>query len=258
MKVTISAGHLTVIDDYLPAEEFEALSDQVASHRYPTRLNFVRSSQIRYAMNSAIYLTDQGRELVGTIASEAARRRVLTALPAGDAADAITSRFDEVRDLLQSTVGLAGSDWLGYTRGFFRSNAGASMGWHNDEKVYSGAYVFYASRHWEADWGGELCVRPPLGDISGLSPAHRLDALDQGQYIFPRPNRLALIRGGTPHRVSPVTVWAQAPRYSVAGFFVTGTGLLAQEKELQRRYLSLSTMGRAAVDIGLRLVRGKA
>ncbi|PUE53041.1 hypothetical protein B9Z45_13155 [Limnohabitans sp. 2KL-17] len=257
MNVTLSLGHLAVIDDYLPPGEFEALSDLVASRRYPTRLKFLRSSEIRYAMNSAIHLTDKGRALVGAVAREAARRRVLTALPAGDAADAVTRRFDDVRELLQSTVGPADDAWLGYTRGFFRSTAGASMGWHNDEKVYSGAYVFYASKHWDADWGGELCVRPPLENISGLSPTQRLDALDHGQYIFPRPNRLVLIRGGTPHRVSPVTIWAQAPRYTVTGFFVNSAGLLEQERELRLRYLDTSRVRRAAIDLGMRLMRGR-
>ncbi|MCP5015398.1 MAG: hypothetical protein GY938_08945 [Ketobacter sp.] len=258
MNVTISTSYLTVIDDYLSPDEFEAVSDHVASRRYPTRLKFYKSSDIRYAMNNAIHLTGKGHELVGSIALEATRCRVLTQLPAGDVVDAVTRHFDDIEDLLQETVGLADEDWLGYTRGFFRSQAGASLGWHKDEAGYSGAYVFYASKDWEADWGGELCFRQNQDDLSNLSQQQKLDALDYGQCIFPRPNRLVLIRGGTPHRVAPVTTWAKSPRYTVTGFFVNSWGLLEQEQALKQRYLGTSWLRRVAIDVGLRLMRGKA
>lgn len=258
MKVTLSIGHLVVIDDYLSPAEFAAVSGHVASRRYPTRLKFFKSRDIRFAMNSAIHLTARGHDLVSAVAREAVRRRVLIQLPAGDVADAVTNRFDDISALLQSTVGPADEAWLGYTRGFFRSDVGASLGWHNDEAVYSGAYVFYASRHWEADWGGELCFPGQERDLSGLSQQQKLDALDGGHYIFPRPNRLVLIRGGTPHRVAPVTAWAKSPRYTVTGFFVNSTGLLAQEKALEQGYLGKSRLRRAVIDLAIRCLRGNA
>ena len=261
MNVKRFDNNLIVIDDYLTPDEFAAASNYVASRRYPSRLKFfgsnVNSSEIRYAMNSGIYLTAKGRDLVPAISHEAYRRRVLTTLPAGDPVDVVTQRFMKINELIESAIGVVDKEWFGYTRGFFRSKAGANLRWHTDDNVYAGAYVFYSSKNWEIDWGGELCFTCNHKALSDFSSQKKLSAFDGGQFIFPRPNRLVLIPGGVPHRVTPIANLAKLPRYTVSGFFVNNEGLLAQEKALKRHFLSTSWIRRTAVDLGLLALRGK-
>ncbi|WDD92410.1 2OG-Fe(II) oxygenase [Burkholderia sp. FERM BP-3421] len=255
MKATYSTDHLLVIDDFLEPEQFDVVSKYIAARRFPGRINFI-GKNVRYALNSSIHLTSTGKTLAPDLARETARGRVVQAVPAGNAADLVTNRFSTLAHLFEPVVGKMDDRWFGYTRDFYRSNTGAGLLWHRDTEVYSGAFVFYASAMWDANWGGELCVQPaPLPDLRQLSRAQKIDGLDRGTFFYPKPNRLVFIKGGTPHRVSSVDASAEAPRFTVAGFFLTEAGVRQRQGELMRRYVDAPVFRRLTIDASLRLFR---
>ena len=80
---------------------------------------------------------------------------------------------------------------------------------HNDAKKWC-AYIFYFNKTWEPDWGGQLCI---------------MDDKEKNikESIVPYGNRLVLmdVRPDTnnAHFVSPVSINAEHPRYSLSGWF---------------------------------------
>jgi hypothetical protein len=47
-----------------------------------------------------------------------------------------------------------------------------------------------------------------------------LQAIDQGHFLIPKPNRLVLVRGGIPHNISGVLSPKGQSRLALSGFFV--------------------------------------
>ncbi|WP_445676206.1 2OG-Fe(II) oxygenase [Pseudomonas aeruginosa] len=115
------------------------------------------------------------------------------------------------------------------------------LSWHQENGIYAGSYIYYASPEWRADWGGELLIaeheggidlcqdyRVPSGEVVPLMnhlDSSREDEVllksGRGVYVCPKPNRLVVLRGGIAHKVNKVNV-NSAPRVSCTGFFVKG------------------------------------
>ena len=78
---------------------------------------------------------------------------------------------------------------------------------HNDVRRWC-AYIFYFNKTWEPDWGGQLCI---------------LDGKEIKDSILPYGNRLVLMDVSkvdiNTHFVSPVSIGADHPRYSLSGWF---------------------------------------
>jgi len=72
------------------------------------------------------------------------------------------------------------------------------------------AYIFYFNETWEPDWGGQLCI---------------MDETEKSikESIIPYGNRLVLMDVSkvdiNTHFVSPVSIGADHPRYSLSGWF---------------------------------------
>jgi hypothetical protein len=112
---------------------------------------------------------------------------------------------------------------------------GCGLSWHLDGGTRAAAFIYYAHPHWHPAWGGELMVATGAGaEMAARSPAHirtfdrfygKFDVTglldgEGGTFIFPTPNRLVLLRGGTPHCIKKVEEEAGgAFRASIAGFF---------------------------------------
>ena len=117
--------------------------------------------------------------------------------------ESLLSRFDRFANL----VGEPNRDWRTLSARAFVYPPGTSLDWHNDGGQVTGAYTYYANLEWRPEWGGELLIR------AGETP-------DAGVFIQPRPNRLVIIRGNTPHKLCKVGVLAgNSGRASVSGFF---------------------------------------
>lgn len=80
---------------------------------------------------------------------------------------------------------------------------------HNDVRRWC-AYIFYFNETWEADWGGQLCIMDD--DVKEIKAS-----------ILPYGNRLVLMDVSkvdiNSHFVSPVSIGADHPRYSLSGWF---------------------------------------
>ncbi|AIA48151.1 hypothetical protein L085_13610 [Serratia sp. FS14] len=152
----------------------------------------------------------------------------------------ITSRL---RDFL-------GEDWNAFSLTTFLYPAGSGLGWHEDDAQYKGAYIFYAHPEWKPNWGGELCViNTPVNSSAGLSEQtynaseevlrmsgitggavgpefgwtireRSINDSGIGTFIYPKPNRLVVIKPNYSHCIKKVDVSAgDIMRCSVAGFF---------------------------------------
>lgn len=128
-------------------------------------------------------------------------------------------------------------DWSAINVNTYIYAAGSGLAWHSDPE-WAASFIYYAHPSWSPNWGGELMIAK-RGPVTGASrgefsiqsePGHFLGfyskytAVDMyessgGEFIFPVPNRLVLIRRGTPHCVKRVEAAAgEAFRASVAGF----------------------------------------
>jgi len=83
---------------------------------------------------------------------------------------------------------------------------------HNDPRRWC-AYILYFNKTWEPHWGGQLCI---------------MDESEQNikESIIPRGNRLVIMdvsellrQRMNYHFISPVSITADHPRYSLAGWF---------------------------------------
>ena len=96
---------------------------------------------------------------------------------------------------------------------------------HNDVRRWC-AYIFYFNPAWEPDWGGQLCIMDETGKNIKES-------------IIPYGNRLVLMDVSkvdiNSHFVSPVSIGADHPRYSLSGWFY------AKEKDGPRPENRLTT-----------------
>lgn len=168
--------------------------------------------------------------------------------PTGTAVDALMEALVQQEERLRPALGRYGKDWDDFSASSSLYPSGTGLGWHRDAENNAGSFVYYVHPHWNVEWGGELL----LGDVSQLSiPASEgpffnpaptgladdgpswlnshlenerasqtLLAAGTGSFVMPKPNRLVVIRGGLPHKISKVSPAAGAHlRASLTGFF---------------------------------------
>jgi Rps23 Pro-64 3,4-dihydroxylase Tpa1-like proline 4-hydroxylase len=137
-------------------------------------------------------------------------------------------------------IGTTPKDWAGITAQSYLYPAGSGLSWHKDSTDRSGAYIYYAHPYWNVTFGGELLIaervaggRSAAGRRPGQQVGPHLDneaenrallALGVGSFVHAKPNRLVVLRGGTPHMIRAVTAAAgNHVRCSIAGFMPTAT-----------------------------------
>jgi Rps23 Pro-64 3,4-dihydroxylase Tpa1-like proline 4-hydroxylase len=106
--------------------------------------------------------------------------------------------------------------WTDFTLSPWTYRPGHGLEWHSD-RGYLAGYIYYAHPDWHSSWGGELLVAPDAAATS--IPESVCEA--GGVFIYPRPNRLVLLRGGVLHCIKKVEGAAgKAFRASISGFFL--------------------------------------
>ncbi len=124
--------------------------------------------------------------------------------------------------------------WTGFSLSAWVYRPGAGLEWHSDTGWLAG-YIYYMHPVWRSSWGGELLVAadeapPSLTAAATPSPPDEARTAEWacragGAFIYPRPNRLVLLRGGTWHCVKKVESAAgKAFRASVSGFLFNTDG----------------------------------
>jgi hypothetical protein len=124
--------------------------------------------------------------------------------------------------------------WTGFSQSAWIYRRDMGLEWHRDTGWLAG-YIYYAHPAWRASWGGELLVAT-VNHPAESRPAETRSAVEAvcqsgGVFIYPRPNRLVLLLGGTMHCIKKVESAAgSALRASVSGFFFnteqTSSGIL--------------------------------
>jgi hypothetical protein len=168
--------------------------------------------------------------------------------PSGTALDLMMDRLVLAAERLTAVIGRLGEDWDDFTAFATLYPPGSGLMWHRDAPDNAGSYVYYAHPTWNAEWGGELLLGATaqlslpveLGPFLNPAPRHLAEAgeswlnahLDNsrasdlllepgaGTFVAPKPNRLVVIRGGLPHKISKVSIAAGSHlRTSIGGFF---------------------------------------
>ncbi len=133
-------------------------------------------------------------------------------------------------DAFAATVVKRGVDWKAFSVCPSIYVAGQGRLWHRDDADDAGSWVYYAHPDWNIEWGGELFLADPrdvppefgaflhrllpMADHPNPPPwKSHLDNDDAsrfllergiGSFVAPRPNRLVVIKGGTPQSLAKV------------------------------------------------------
>lgn len=156
--------------------------------------------------------------------------------PTSTAHDAVLAAVIERASMIAGLVGIPGKDWVGVVSKIYAYPRRAKAIWHTDAGPYSGAFVFYGHDAWDRNWGGQF--------LFGDEQRPNETGPHEGHFLTPLPNRLVVVKAGTPHMVANVSEPAGArSRLSLAGFFVRPDGVdrLLQEVLKARRIRDEST-----------------
>jgi hypothetical protein len=123
---------------------------------------------------------------------------------------------------------LAIAPWTGFSLGTWIYRPGTGLGWHSDTG-WLASYIYYLHPVWRSNWGGELLVADEGAAApvvsGGTSDTAESVCRTGGAFIYPRPNRLVLLRGGTLHCIKKVeTAAGDSSRTSLSGFFFNTNG----------------------------------
>jgi 2OG-Fe(II) oxygenase superfamily len=187
-----------VIDDFLPHQDHLDLWDAFRE----TAL----SPNDAGAWNRAYQLTD------GEAPVSSAFQRSKLSLQDGTAGSspaqpllrALCEKLSALMTTSQPPIAI--EPWTGFSVSAWAYHPGMGLEWHCDTG-WLGGFIYYVHPVWRTSWGGELLVAAD-------------DNSSAGAFIYPQPNRLVLLRGGTRHCIKKVESAAgQAYRASVSGFF---------------------------------------
>ncbi|MFJ3906227.1 2OG-Fe(II) oxygenase [Streptomyces sp. NPDC090025] len=194
-----------VIDDLLPAADFEATAEAFAGIRLKPVL-----STIDPVYDGFAYRGGEDRQRLTGNADDA---------DADDASAADVNAHDTprwqraVKEQITAHLGLLGApdraDRLSLTLSAWGYPAGSRLSWHNDAGAGRiGAYVYFTHRAWDSDWGGGLAVIDEESRADAADGAALVDSATHPALILPRPNRLVVFRAHTMHAVQRVDATA--------------------------------------------------
>lgn len=214
MLPTIKTQDFAVFDDFLSVADLEKLR----AHMSGVGFSYVKSFRAR----SRVFGILDGDPLVApsVIHHHPDSIRGATPYPSGSAMDIWVESMDRATEDLSPWIGERGAAWDFFTCTPYLYPLGSGLSWHDDAKGRAASYVFYLHDEWKASWGAELLI------ADRECPDHRSETINHiqvasfGTYVTPRPNRLVVIKAGTPHTVKRVDVNAgENVRTSVTGFF---------------------------------------
>ena len=163
---------------------------------------------------------EQQWSLIDPVVDGSARRRRVT-----NDLRRRSAELDTIDDLVRAVVsswGIAVPADASLDFAFWRYGTGEGLSWHDDGADRIAACTLYASRDWRATWGGELELFDVPTDavpmVAGDVASDLMGSPVNSTAIFPRFDRLVVLRAGTFHRVRPVTAFADGPRDSLTGF----------------------------------------
>jgi hypothetical protein len=163
--------------------------------------------------------------------------------PTGTPIDHVIKAVVECETEIASVVGPQGVVWDIFSAFPTIHVAGQGRLWHRDTDDDAGSWVYYAHREWNIEWGGELFLsheravpaaygaflhrlRPMADHPDPPGWKSHIDNEDAnallmergiGSYVAPKPNRLVLIKGGTPQALAKVRASAGRHVHATVG-----------------------------------------
>jgi hypothetical protein len=232
MRTSQTTELFTVIDEFLPPEEFRRVWLDVRSAEYRNVHAELHRSVFRLADGSPL----EGSPAYSQVPPQGLPGRAC-AYPTGRALDVIFDQLFRHCSEWSSVIGAYKADWSIVTAKAHIYPPGTGLSWHGDGAGRTGAYALYVHPVWSPHWGGETLIANPR-EVLGFDPAPNengdLFSTDggvesaellnpgTGTFVMPRPNRLLIMKAGARHRVNPVHPGSGAEmRCSVSGFFLT-------------------------------------
>jgi hypothetical protein len=236
MRVAVQTDFFTAIDDFLDAGQTSRLWN------YFQMQPFQRAESLD---NQAHALRDDGTVLRGPTVGWGYKWD--DQYPTDTVVDDVLKGLIDANELYASTVGRHGVDWDIVSATPTIHVAGQGHAWHRDADEHAGSWIYFAHRAWNIEWGGELLVAHetdipraygpylhrlrPMQDLPEPPPwRSHLDNHDAnellmerglGSYLVPKPNRLVVLKGGTPRATAKIRPSAgRNVRASFGGFFV--------------------------------------
>ncbi|QJT03877.1 hypothetical protein G9272_29325 [Streptomyces asoensis] len=203
-----------VFDDFLSIDILRSVRDRMADER------FVYLKNVWQPKN--FYRLVEGDPLVGQTVyyNHPKVPKGFASHPSGKSADAVVEALLGAEESLATWIGLRGSAWDFFTCTPYLYPAGSGLSWHDDAKDRVGSYVLYVHDDWKSSWGAELLIATDVGDRRASVERYQGVNTDLGHYVTAVPNRLVVIKAGTPHAVRSVSTRAgENLRMSMTGFF---------------------------------------
>jgi hypothetical protein len=214
MIPSFSTDSFAVFDDFLVPEHLEAVRQYLADERFTHLRNVWKPNHY--------YRLVEGDPLVGPTVyyNHPKVPSGFSSYPCGKSSDFVVESLIKAVDSLTPWVGSRGSTWdfLSCTPYLYPVEAG--LAWHDDAKDRSGSFVLYLHDEWKSSWGAELLIASDVGGRKATVRRYQGVDTDLGHYVAAVPNRLVVIKAGTPHRLKSVSVNAgENLRISMTGFF---------------------------------------
>jgi hypothetical protein len=233
VKVIKQTEVFTVIDDFLPIDQFDLMLE------YAARCDFARNPRWIKPWDLSEEMPWQTGETVYTRGKAMHRDDPRKSYPTGMAIDHLFKAIldsEFYRQRVPNTY---------VTARTYLHPQNSGLDWHDDGARFDGAYSYYVHPRWHASWGGELMVieddigRAPLPEKQHMQggkietvreqwnvlhkedlSAILLERATATEFLFPKPNRIVFLRRGVWHKVNPVKSNAPFARCAVAGFFL--------------------------------------
>lgn len=243
MKCVMENDNFIVYDDVLAKEQFKELYD------FASDLPYIPSHMNGWAK---VWSLNEGAPFVTrTFYSDVAEAHnplfetedPNTIYPTGDVIDDLFHTVLCIQEKIMPVVGKKGDDWYRFSAATFVYPPGAGLSWHTDQFDYNGAFVFYLSQEWKPSWGGELLLQSPITENAD-DETHNLinqKEYDLGYFVAPKPNRLIILKSGTPHKINRVSPSAgENFRFAFSGFFIKPT----LDRQLQKKISNVTIIKR--------------
>lgn len=188
MNVVFREQRYLVCDDWLAPEPLARLRAFLLAYAYFTVLRDGKRGPTGTLTELAPLLSERRVRLLG---GKFVVRRLVDGpaggqlpYPSGTPLDSVLESVDAALPEVELYLGKPGSDWQRLGAGPRLYPSGGGLAEHDDADSL-GTFVLYAHERWEPSWGGGLSI--------------------DGRLVSPEPNRCVFVKGGTAHRVLPVS-----------------------------------------------------
>lgn len=240
-RLVFESEHGLVFDDFLPEETYRRLQHYAGTADYE-RINVQGKTHRVWRLRDGFPLRSAMNLHYFAVPAARPNPKPDWAYPINTVLDEFVEHLNRLAPKAAPYIGRAGQDWDRYSVTGWIYPRDTALSLHDDGSgVYSGAFTYFVTSHWDIHWGGLLMMLDPrssqaLQKFKTPENAHDyyrkkwLDPTDENvfvwepglaQCIFPKRNRLVFIHPDCYHFVTRINADAgENVRLSYAGFFM--------------------------------------